>query len=164
LSGGILICRTLLSLCAISALAACHSMGDSALKKSRTCGLNLPPPDSGELASHGIEMRIFPRSGDMAANFTGCQSTWGYDPGAATPTKMIEARFENGLVVEHTNFLTEPNPQVCRYRNRVLEGDEKICPSFESANTREQSIPAGCLAKLKVSTLGSREPCFLELK
>lgn len=141
-------------------LVACQAGGTA------TCGLAVPPVGSGEMASHGLEMRIFPRASRMPSHFTGCQTVWGYDPGSNVARKLTETRYSSGAVSEWTDFLPEGSsaPLVCRYANGRLTDTETRCPAFEIANSREQSLPAGCLAKLKSSTLGSDEPCFSELK
>lgn len=58
-------------------LSGCQSSGPKPTAGvSASCTLSQPPAESGEIGSHGFEMRVFPRAKTMKSNFTGCQTIW----------------------------------------------------------------------------------------
>jgi hypothetical protein len=83
----------------------------------------------------------------MPASYSGCQIIWAQDYGHRSFVKSHQIRFINGSAVEFLNFMPEQStrPMICRYANgRAIEANAD-CPTFDAANTREKSVPAGCL-------------------
>jgi len=148
----------------VESILGCHSVNDrDELPVGMNCRLSEAPASSGEMASHGIEMRIFPRTKDMPANYSGCQTIWAYDHGSFV--KTTQTSFVDGSAIELIDFTAEHSerPRVCRYTNGHAIGTNSACPTFDTANTRESSLPRGCLERLKTSELESNEPCFKDL-
>lgn len=129
------------------------------------CDLAKPPPSAGEMSSHGLEFRIYPRAVDMISNYTGCQVVWGIDADG-TVTKIKETRYFEGKAVRYTDYMPDGKsvPLTCEYRDGRLLGMDKRCPTFAQANARETSLPAGCLASVATSSSDAHQPCFEQLQ
>jgi hypothetical protein len=157
--------RALAFLLSFFGLTACqHSVQSGGVESTQSCQVEKPPTDSGEMSSHGIEMRIWPRSVSMPAKFTGCQTVWVIEREGTSVTTIMKTYYVDGSAREHRDFsLNATASLVCVYKNETLRSGQSSCPTFASVNERKQSVPPGCLLKISKSALGPNEPCFKEL-
>jgi len=132
---------------------------------SLNCSLDNPPSRSGEMASEGIESRIFPRTKAMGRHYSGCQSVWFLDTAPRRALLQLRLVFENGEIVRLTVYSLETKEiqSECRYRAHKLVSGDSSCLDFPDANQPIESLPPGCLEKMYRSSRGSDEPCFNDL-
>jgi hypothetical protein len=129
--------------------------------KFGSCTLTQPPAEAGEMGSRGFEMRVYPRAKTMRPDFTGCQTIWWLAKSGRVQVTS-RARFEHGSIAEITEFddeTGENTTRTCRYAHGQLETGESDCPTFESANHPSESLPPGCLEKIRRSEGSGPQPC-----
>jgi hypothetical protein len=143
-------------------LCGCHStqLGGTS-KKFGSCTLTQPPAEAGEMGSHGLEMRVYPRAKTIKSDFTGCQTIWWL---AKSGRMQITSRFrfEHGSIAEIAEFdddTGESKMRTCRYAHGKLEAGETDCPTFDSANRPSESLPPGCREKIRRSQGRGPQPC-----
>jgi len=144
-------------------LTACHTVGESDSARLN-CSLETPPASSGEMSAEGGQMRIYPRSTEMAKHYSGCQTVWGLDRSKSVWIFMGERHYLDGSVTELRVIDLGPGEKTCRYNKGALVDGPASCPTFEIINKREASLPPGCLETLAHSTQGAREPCLQQYK
>jgi hypothetical protein len=126
-----------------------------------SCTLTQPPAEAGEMGSHGLEMRVYPRAKTIKSEFTGCQTIW-WIAKSGRMQITSRARFEQGSIAELTEFDDDTGAKkvlVCRYARAELESVEDGCPTFESVNRPAESFPPGCLEKTRSSEGRGPQPC-----
>lgn len=107
------------------------------------CNLTQPPSDSGEEGGHDFVLLIFPRTGSIGPQYTGCQSVflkdakqgvrlaWVVEVSHGDPIRMWSADEEMKEVL------------LCRYKNRKLRsGNSSVCPDPGALLLPTQ--PSGC--------------------
>jgi len=143
-------------------LTACHTIGDNG-SATLNCNFETPPENSGEMSSHGGQMRIYPRSIEMSKHYSGCQTAWD----VSNPKKasiLVQTHYINGMVTELRAVDRDPGGKICRYNKRALVDGPQTCPTFETANKREASLPPGCLNTVAHSAETEDVPCLHEYK
>ena len=113
------------------------------------------------MGSHGLEMRVYPRAKTMKSDFTGCQTIWWLAKSGRMQITS-RARFEQGSIAELTEFDDDTGQTVlvCRYARGELESGGGDCPPFESVNRPSESLPPGCLEKVRRSEGRGPQPCM----
>ena len=128
-------------LCAL--LASGHVGAAETRPVGTNCSASKPPAAAGEEGGHGFVLKVFPRTGDIGAHYSGCQAVFAMDrDGGVRLAWVIEIR--RGEPVRMWSDDKEMKDVLaCRYKNRSLaRGNPDVCPRAESLLMPTQ--PAGC--------------------
>jgi len=104
-------------------------------------------------------MRIYPRSTEMPPHYSGCQTVWAEDRSRSAWISMVQTHYLDGSVTE-LRTIDSFGEKTCRYTHGTRVDGPRPCPTFETANRREASLPPGCLETLAHSSQNENEPCF----
>jgi hypothetical protein len=110
------------------------------------CNLTQPPSDSGEEGGHGYVLLIFPRTGSIGPQYTGCQSVFVKDTKQGVRLAWVVEFFHGDpkRMWSADKEMKEVLP--CRYKNRkLLSGDPEVCPDPRTLLLPTQ--PPGCFTE-----------------
>jgi hypothetical protein len=127
----------------------------------RNCNLTLPPAAAGEETLHGKTLRVFPRSKDIDASYTGCQvlfMPWRAQWQVVVLTEIVKGDPIRVWSDEHGDSSAHHGAHhgdssahlACRYRDgKVVKGNPQTCPPVEELLTK--SLAPGCLDLIRVA-------------
>ena len=111
----------------------------------KNCNLSVPPSDAGEVSTHGVLLRVYPRAKDITESYSGCQALLAPDGDKWTVISLTEVIDGDPVRVwwidEQDSVLAN-----CQFRNgRVVHGEPKDCPAPKSLLIR--SVQSGCTGR-----------------
>ena len=111
--------------------------------QAENCQLPAPPTIAGDSIAHSVVARIYPRTKDIGAGYSGCQTTW--VPAKAGWTVVGVTYFENGIAVSF--WAPPPEELLCQYRSGKPEGPHAAnCPVHSVL--KASSMAPGCGKKI----------------
>lgn len=109
------------------------------------CSASQPPMGAGEEGGHGFVLKVFPRTGDIGKQYSGCQVVFGMGRDGAVRLAWIIEIKRGDPVRMWSPDKDMKDLSACRYKNRqLLRGDPDVCPRGESLLVPTQ--PAGCFS------------------
>ncbi|MDY0743512.1 hypothetical protein SNE35_03305 [Paucibacter sp. R3-3] len=117
---------------------------------SRPLGLNCsqtkPPQEAGEAAGHGVFLQVFPRSGSIDPEYTGCQAVFLTTKGEPVTLGWLVEVVEGDPVRMWSEDPSLRDLLGCRFRKgKLVAGDVNVCS--RRAVILMPSQPAGCVAE-----------------
>jgi hypothetical protein len=110
----------------------------------KDCAISQPPLDSGEDGVHGTLLKVYPRTSQIDAVYSSCQTVWARE-GEGWVVVMI-GFFERGQVVR-MRFPSKPGHPVeqCLKKDGLLiKGNRDVCSAMD-AFPYSSALP-GCLS------------------
>jgi hypothetical protein len=124
------------------ACGATHAASANPRPAGPNCDLTSPPPAAGESADRGMVMRVFPRTKDIDARYSGCQVLFAAGEGRWITLAVTEVVKGDPVRIWSDQGASEAELS-CRYsRGKVVKGNAAQCP--EASSLLVKSMPAGC--------------------
>ena len=127
----------LMLLCALSV----HATGtDKPVGKN--CDLMSPPVTAGEMLSHGITLRIYPRARDIDMRYSGCQALFAPEGEKWTVLSLTEVIAGDPVRV-WSSYEIDATVLACRFKQgKLVQGNPDTCPPPEFILVK--SLAPGC--------------------
>lgn len=127
-----------LLLCALAVHAA-----DTEKPAGKNCDLTSPPAAAGEEMNHGIVLRVYPRTKDIDAHYSGCQVLFAPHRQQWIAMSLTEVIAGDAVRVWSDDY-TDLGVRACRFKQgKLIQGDPDTCPSPEFILVK--SLAPGCV-------------------